>query len=295
MLPSPNDLYYFIEACKTLNLTRASERLGISQPSLSSAIKRLENSIGIPLFLRVKNGLKITKSGEQLYKHAKQLIHLWETAKAESLASAYEVQGQIVLGCHPSVGQYMLPPILSSILSTHAKINITLKHDLSRKILEGIINFVIDIGIIVNPVKHRDLVLKKLYDDEVSFWQPKGKNLIEEQYPLTLIGDIDLLQTQKLIKDLETTGIREYRILPSSNLDVIASLTAAGCGIGILPFSVVRTHHKNLLSHVPNTPVFYDEIYLAYRHEQRHIKAIEVLIESIRDFFNTHQSSVLTD
>ncbi|HHF0525086.1 TPA: LysR family transcriptional regulator [Legionella anisa] len=283
MLPSSNDLYYFIEVCQTLNLSRASERLGISQPSLSSAVKRLEHAIGTSLFIRIKNGLKLTKSGEQFYNHAKQLIHLWETARAESLASVNEIQGDFVLGCHPSVAQYHLPLFMPKLLEQYPQIRITLKHDLSRKILEGIINFSIDIGIVVNPVRHRDLILQKLYDDEVGFWQPKDKNLMEEQKMLTLLCDVDLLQTQKLLKDLEAMGIKEYRLLPTSNLDVIASLTAAGCGVGILPRSVVYTHHQPLLSQVPNTPTFHDEIYLAYRPEQRHVKALQVMVQTIRD------------
>lgn len=283
MLPSSNDLYYFIEVCQTLNLSRASERLGISQPSLSSAVKRLENAIGTSLFIRIKNGLKLTKSGAQFYTHAKQLIHLWETARAESLASVNEIQGDFVLGCHPSVAQYDLPLFMPQLLEQYPHIRITLKHDLSRKILEGIINFSIDIGIVVNPVRHRDLILQKLYDDEVGFWQPNDKNFMKEQKILTLLCDVDLLQTQKLLKDLEVMGIKEYRLLPTSNLDVIASLTAAGCGVGILPRSVVYTHHQSLLSQVPNTPIFHDEIYLTYRPEQRQVKALQVIVQTIRD------------
>ncbi len=52
MIPSPHELTYFIELAHTLNFSRASERLGISQPSLSNAIKRLEQTIGVEVFIR---------------------------------------------------------------------------------------------------------------------------------------------------------------------------------------------------------------------------------------------------
>lgn len=94
MLASPTELYYFNEVCRTLNFSRASERLGISQPSLSQAMKRLERFIGAPLFLRLKSGVRLTKAGEQLHKHTDALLTLWERVKAESLASCQEVQGK---------------------------------------------------------------------------------------------------------------------------------------------------------------------------------------------------------
>lgn len=65
MIPSVAELTYFLEVSNSLNLSRASERLGISQPSLSLAIKRLEQTIGTSLFLRHKHGVSLTQAGKQ--------------------------------------------------------------------------------------------------------------------------------------------------------------------------------------------------------------------------------------
>jgi len=285
MLPSSQDLLYFLEVCQTHNLSRASERLGISQPSLSTAIKRLEHNIGTPLFIRTKNGVQLTKSGQQFSTQAKQLLHLWDTLKSESLASLDAVQGQFTLGCHPSVAQYALPSLLAQLLNQHPKLEIQLKHDLSRKIVEGIINFNIDIGIVVNPIKHRDLVLQKLYDDKVSFWTQKNNPQSFDNPSLTIICDPDLSQTQALLQNLASIGIKQPRLLLSSNLDVIASLTANGAGIGILPRCAALANHADKLITVADAPIFDDEIYLAYRSEQRQVKALQVLIQTIKQQF----------
>ena len=69
MIASPNDLIDFIELSNTLNFSRASERIGISQPSLSTAIKRLEQAIGAELFIRGKNGVSLTQAGKRLLSH----------------------------------------------------------------------------------------------------------------------------------------------------------------------------------------------------------------------------------
>src|SRR3990167_8816805 len=108
MLPSAAELEYFLEVSSTLNLSRASERLGISQPSLSLAVKRLEQSVGNSLFVRHKQGVTLTQAGKQLVLHARQLLQYWENTKSQALASQQEVQGYFTLGCHATIAIYML-------------------------------------------------------------------------------------------------------------------------------------------------------------------------------------------
>src|SRR5690348_17265513 len=100
MLPSAAELEYFLEVSHSLNLSRASERLGISQPSLSLAIKRLEQTIGTALLIRHKHGVSLTRAGKQLLLHARQLLQYWESTKAKALASQEEIQGHFILGCN---------------------------------------------------------------------------------------------------------------------------------------------------------------------------------------------------
>ena len=285
MVASPNDLIYFVELSNTLNFSRASERIGISQPSLSIAIKRLEQAIGTDLFIRSKNGVILTQAGKRLLSHTKQLLQLWDTVKSESLASHHEVQGCFTLGCHPSIALYSLSKFLPNLLLKYPTLEIQLKHDLSRKILEGIINLSIDVGIIVNPIRHPDLIIQKLYNDKVTFWHTE--NLKEAHQPMysgdaVIICDPDLMQTQWLLKRIHREGIKYRRMVTSSSLEVIANLTANGSGIGILPASVALSAYANMLKPIPKMPVYQDEICLVYRHENRSIKAVQAIIQSIK-------------
>jgi DNA-binding transcriptional LysR family regulator len=291
---SPTDLYYFNEVCRTLNFSRASERLAISQPSLSNAIKRVENFIGTPLFLRVKTGVKLTKAGCQLFSHTDELLILWERVKSISLASCNEVQGALTIGCHPTIARHILPLLLPEIVKTYPYLEITLLHDLSRKILEGVINLSVDIGIVVNPLAHPGIILQKLYDDKVGFWQAKDYEW-SFKTGCIIICDPALIQTQQILATLAEQGKLNYRLLTSSNLDVIASLIASGTGIGILPKTVVTMIHPKLIS-LPDLPCYHDKIYLAYRPEQRDIMALKVLIKAIKNtimqLLNVHETSL---
>jgi len=287
MIASPNDLIYFIEISNTLNLSRTAKRIGISQPSLTLAVKRLEQVIGTELFIRGKNGVVLTKAGQRLLSHAKQLLQLWDSVKSESLASHYEIQGKFTLGAHSSVALGTLSGFLPTLLNDYPKLEIQLKHDLSRNISEGIINLSIDIGLVVNPVKHPDLIIHKLYDDKVTFWHAAEKNVTQQidSGEAVLITDPDLMQTQWLLKRIHRQGIKYKRMVTSNNLEVIANLTANGGGIGILPTCVALSAYPNKLKPVPKMPYYHDEICLVYRHENRNIKAVQAIISSIKACF----------
>ncbi|MBI3558282.1 MAG: LysR family transcriptional regulator [Deltaproteobacteria bacterium] len=197
MLPSAAELQYFIEVASTLNVSRAAERLGISQPTLSLAIQRLETSFGLPLLIRSKSGVRLTQAGQKLVTQARGLLLDWEKIRGDALKDASEVSGRYVIGCHPSVALYSLPHVLPELVEQHQGLDIKLVHDLSRKITEDVVSFKIDFGIVVNPTEHPDLVIKLLCTDEVSVWGASPARNAD-----VLICDPELLQTQSLLKQL---------------------------------------------------------------------------------------------
>src|ERR1700744_1175921 len=103
MIPSPSELHYFIEVTNTLNVSRAAERLGISQPTLSLAIQRLEGSFGAPLLIRTKSGVRLTHAGQKLVAQARALLHEWDKIRDEARRDESEIRGRYVIGCHVSV------------------------------------------------------------------------------------------------------------------------------------------------------------------------------------------------
>lgn len=289
MLASPNDLQYFAEVASTLNFSRASERIGISQPSLSAAMKRLEHAMGVTLFIRGKNGVTLTQAGRHLQAHTRELLKMWEDVRTECLASHETIAGRYKFGCHASVALYALPQFLPALLAANPKLEVQLQHDLSRKILEGIINFSIDLGIVVNPVRHPDLVIHKLCDDDVRFFRSNALDT-----PVTrldsgetvIICDPELAQSQWLLKHLHREDRVYRRIVTSSSLEVTASLTSSGAGIGILPECVAKTLCPGHVEPLLELPSFRDEVCLVWRHENRSIRALQAMIASIKACFD---------
>ncbi len=278
MIPSASDLNYFLEIATTLNLSRAAERLGVSQPSMTLSLKRLEESVGTPVFLRSKKGVSLTPAGRALLTKVRSLLQDWDQIQAKAVSSHRELRGVFNVGCHPSVALYTLPQALSEIIPEYPELELSFLHDLSRKITEAVISLRCDLGIVVNPVHHPDLIIRKICEDEVTFWQSAKALKVPQD---VLICDPNLLQSQDLIKKLKKAGFEFQRKIETTNLELVAELTAAGCGIGILPTRVAQKAKMGTLIRKKNGPVFKDEISVIYRVENKSLAAIQVLTQAI--------------
>lgn len=278
---SSSDLSYFTEIARTQNLSRAAERLGVTQPSLSLAIKRLESALGTPLLVRKRQGVSLTDAGRVLLHESESFLRSWENIVSRVQSSQNEVQGVIRLGAHPAVAIYSLPLFLKSFLDEHPAVDVRLLHDLSRKIAEGVISQQIDMGLVINPVAHPDLVVRKLATDRVTFWRSKS---FRKTHSNRLIADPDLVQTQSLLRKASKWLDGEIRLLPTGQLDVARELCALGIGIAILPERVAR-HGGSDLEPIEGAPVFMDELALVYRVERKKQKLVSVFGQAIVDGF----------
>ncbi len=276
MLPSSSDLAYFVEISQTGNFTKAATRLGISQPSLSLAMQRLEQSVGTRLLIRTRQGTKLTKAGERMLAETRHLISRWEELRGQTLSTMNEVRGRFTLGCHPSVGRYALPLFLPNLLAKYSDLEIGLQHDLSRTITQKILALEIDLGIVVNPQPHPDLIMKSLAKDTVTLWQSQ-----QLQAKDVLIVEPSLVQTQTILRKLKRQGLTFKRVIESSNLEVIASLVRSGAGVGILPTRVAQAEGAEL-SMLKGAPAHGDEIFLVYRVENKNVRAIQALSQALQ-------------
>ncbi|HTL13130.1 MAG TPA: LysR family transcriptional regulator [Bdellovibrionota bacterium] len=277
MLPAASDLSYFLEVSRTRNISRAAERLGIRQPSLSQAIQRLERAVGAPLLVRGRGGVQLTQAGSRFEVRARRLLEEWGRIATETARTQRELSGLYTVGCHVSVALYSLPEIAHKLLAEHPRLELRLIHDHSRKITEDVVSFKADFGVVVNPVEHPDLVVRPLFEDEVGLWVGPGRG-----GPLTqprggracLICDPELAQTQWLLKQFRSKGMIFGRQITTSSLEVAAALVASGCGVGVLPTRVARRLSSLRLKPLgEGSPSFKDRICLVYRADLQRSEA----------------------
>jgi DNA-binding transcriptional LysR family regulator len=123
-----------------------------------------------------------------------------------------------------------------------------------------ILEYRCDVGFVINPEPHADLVIKELAQDEVRIWKKKGSKNSD-----ILLVDENLFQTQTLLERLRKKNIRYPRLVRSSNLEVLASLLETGMGHVILPERVARQVGVAFEEAHPEIPPFKDTLSLVYR------------------------------
>ncbi len=266
------DLKWFMELAERGHMTRAAERLGITQPALSLWLKKLEHELGHPLFRRGKTGMELTVFGEKLKTHGGKLLKNWQDFMQALDEDEKELRARFHFGLHASVALFALPAIYQQLTKLAPGVKLTLSHGLSRHIAEDIISKRIDAGIVVNPVSHPDLVIKELYRDHVKVFSIKGK--VKER----LIHHPGLLQSLELKDKLK---IVPSESIETESLEVAAHLALAGEGVAILPERVAHSLAGSKLHSISDLSVI-DKHCLVYRPTLRESQAGVKLIEAVK-------------
>ena len=277
---NPEAIKYFVELAKTQHMSRAAERLGVTQPTLSHSLKRLEAELGHPLFLRSKKGLSLTPAGQRLFEKSQELLHSWESVLNSVEEEVSEVKGRIRLGCHTAVAQYTLPFLLPTLLKKYSNLKIALTHGLSRHMTEMVVSSQLDVALAVNPQRHPDLIIKELARDTVTIWVPQAC-----ANPDVLLMDPSLIQSQDIFSKLGKKGFHFSRVIESSSLEVIAQLLNVGTGYAILPKRVAEALSNIKVQALKEAPVFEDKICVVYKPEFRKLKRGEIFLQELIEAF----------
>lgn len=283
MMPSVTELSYFLEVTNVLNLSLASKNLGISQPTLSRAMQSLEAMVGTDLLIRHKKGVTLTPAGKKILLQTKPLLQNWQSAKLQALAAHEEVQGHIKIGCYSAVGGF-LHGIIAELLEKYPKLNLELLHDYSDEVTQQVIDLNVDIGIVSHPIQYPDLIIRKICDTETTLWIGAGTSKLQNlnSGEAVLICHPEAIHTSLMMQQCKLANINFDRIMKVGSIEVIAHLTANGCGIGLLPSCYLQSMYPDKLKRIPDAPVIKDELHLIYRKEHLNVQAIKTVIETIK-------------
>ncbi|WP_305954398.1 LysR family transcriptional regulator [Paenibacillus sp. FSL R7-0337] len=295
-------LHYFLAVCQELHFTRAAEKLGISQPTLSQQIKVLEGELGLPLFDRIGKRIALTEAGALLKEYAVQMVQNEHSAKAAMDELRLDNRGTIRLGLLPSDLDYQLTPLLVKFHEDYP--NIRLQVFASTVIQQEVLDNKLDIGICLQGP--RDELLTKV---DLG-WEPYHL-IVRGDHPYAAKSHIELseLQSIQLVmyprtfigRELVENTCREAGfalepIMETGSATSLIQLVQAGIGGTVQPGSLMDAIKNSGLRSIPilgSPPI--RKLSLIYRADRYITKATHTFIGYLKEFWMDHLESSRTD
>src|SRR5919202_7130760 len=156
----------FLEVARTGNVSRAAERLFVTQPALTARIQALEKELGETLFVRTGRGVRLTDAGRVFRPYAERAVQALDDGRQAIVDLRSASAGRLALGAAPAVSTYVLPPVLKRFAALHPRVDVAVRTGHSEEILAMVLHDEVQLGL-VRTLRHPDIEAIPLYDDEL--------------------------------------------------------------------------------------------------------------------------------
>ncbi|WP_261835423.1 LysR family transcriptional regulator [Vibrio ishigakensis] len=241
------ELAYFVTLVETQNFTRASEKLFVTQPTISKALKSLEDSAGQPLVHRKGRDIELTEAGKVVYEHAITILNNISEMQ-QRLDDIRELKsGHITIGIPPMVG-HLYTELLQEFSRSHPSIEVTVVEGGGRKIEQDLLSGDIDVALSMLPTREDRFEYESVGDYPIYAVLPKDdKWLGESKLELTELKDIpfylytsEFTITQIIERLCKDKGFVPRVGIKSSQWDFLAAMVKSGLGVSFIPEPICR-------------------------------------------------------
>jgi DNA-binding transcriptional LysR family regulator len=276
----------FLEVCNTRHFGKAAENLYVTQAAVSSRIKQLESRLGLALFSRLRNNIKLTPAGERLIPHAEAVLNTWQRAFQE-VAITSKQSIQLALGGSPNVWDLMLQNSLYQLKVSKPELAIraeVLSHTVvTRQLLERSL----DLALVFDSPKVDEIITVKLFQLPLELVSTKDhlniSDIASVGYIMLDWGTLFSIQHAKLCKQLPPPTLH-------TNIARVALdyMLQAG-GAAYLPTQLVEPYIDNQqLFRVDDAPEMHRDVFVSYHKDNVKTE----LIESVIVLFKTAATQV---
>lgn len=289
------ELRYIVAVAQEHHFGRAARRCFVSQPTLSIAIKKLEEELSVSLFDRSSNDIITTEAGERIVAQARRVLEEADLIKHLANAEQNELEGALKLGLIFTVAPYLLPKLIVSLRGSAPKMPLMLEENYTHILTESLKRGDLDAIVAAEPFQEAGIVTEPLYDEPFFVIVPKGhafeeldavtpQMLAEEQVLLLTEGncmrDNILSSCSELAAKQKIQGLTNT--LQGSSINTIRHMVASGLGISIMPATALTENDHLLFSIIPfETPAPQRRVMLAYRRNFVRPKALAALRSAI--------------
>jgi LysR family hydrogen peroxide-inducible transcriptional activator len=292
------ELKYIVAVAREKHFGHAAEACFVAQPTLSVAIKKLEDELGVPIFERGGSEISMTPLGVQIVAQAERVLE--QTAAIREIAKQNKdpLTGQLRLGVIYTVAPYLLPQLVRSMIERVPQMPLVLQENFTAKLVEMLRQGELDAAIMAQPFPQQGLLVQPLYDEAFVVAMPSSHPWSTRErinasdlknQTMLLLGNGHCFRDQVLevcpeMARFSTTGDGIARTFEGSSLETIRHMVASGIGITVLPKASVpdMQAHDGLLRYVPfEDPVPTRRVVIAWRKSFTRRAAIEAVRQAM--------------
>ena len=291
------ELRYVVTLAQEQHFGRAAAKCFVSQPTLSVGVKKLEEELGVALFERTRNAVRVTPQGELIVSQAQKVLEEASTIKQLAKAGHDQLSSPLRVGAIYTVGPYLFPHLVPQLAQRAGDMPLYIEENFTAVLRKKLRMGELDAIIIALPFNEPDVLTIPLYDEPFRVLLPCGHRLEQQaeidsadlvQENLLLLGEghcfrDQLLEACPVLVNQKDTAADGGGI-EATSLETIRHMVASGMGVSVLPQSAVVDHHyaPNLLSTRPfRQPVPGRTVALAWRASFPRPKAIDALTDAL--------------
>jgi LysR family hydrogen peroxide-inducible transcriptional activator len=288
------ELRYIVTLAREQHFGHAAEKCFVSQPTLSIAVKKLEDELGVALFERSKNAVRVTPIGDKVVRQAQRVLEQAEAIKELSREGKDQLATPLRVGAIYTIGPYLFPRLIPEVQQIAPQMPLYIEENLTEVLRSKIRTGELDAIIIALPFHEPDVLTRAVYDETFSLITPKGHELSKagavdsqklNELDMLLLGEGHCFRDQVLeaCPSLNQSFHDQHRVTEGSSLETIRMMVASGLGTSVLPESALANHPSNaLVDIVPfNDPKPMRSVAVAWRASFPRPQAIDVLVDAI--------------
>jgi LysR family hydrogen peroxide-inducible transcriptional activator len=294
-----NELKYIVAVAKEKHFRKASETCFVSQPTLSVAIKKLEEELGVTLFERRKQDVLITPIGKKIITLAEEILERSKDIKQISKEAQGHLTTELKIGVIYTIAPYLLPKLIPSFHKLAPNIPLIIEENYTHVLADKLQSGELDIVILSLPFDEPNIETHPLYEESFSAIVPKLHPLAKSDTPIQLdsienetillLGSGHCFRDQVLeafpnLMHLNYQSSRLQKTFEGSSLETIRYMVSSGAGISIFPCTSLSERDEKLFSIKPLTnPVPKRIVALAWRKTFSRKQVLELFKQAIED------------
>lgn len=237
------ELRYLVAVAEDGQVARAAKRCHVGQPTLSTQLKKLEESLGVQLFERGPRGLKPTAAGAPIIAQARVVLEEADKLRALARTTQDPMTGSLRLGSIPTLGPYLLPYLLPIIRKRYPQLRLLLSEHLTAALLHELHAHTLDCALLALPIAHHGLEVMELFHEPFELALPADHALAKKKQvrPEDLSSEcLLLLEEGHCLRDQAlavcgTAGNAAREEVQATSLETLRQMVAAGVGCTLLP------------------------------------------------------------